>query len=149
MGHAYASVHADIMARYLRAAGHQAILLTGADEHGEKIAKAAMQANVDPDRASFTRGMFQLVEMLSFSLVLEPAAAAQLVQRLSHHHTRQLLPPRLLRVNRREIKQIYSKYPPKKRNMPPPEPFEPEDQFLDFVELLDPLAPKIPQDVLK
>jgi len=48
MGHAYASVHADIMARYLRAAGHQAILLTGADEHGEKIAKAAMQANEAP-----------------------------------------------------------------------------------------------------
>jgi methionyl-tRNA synthetase len=48
MGHAYASVHADIMARYLRAAGHQAMLLTGADEHGEKIAKAAMQANEAP-----------------------------------------------------------------------------------------------------
>jgi len=68
---------------------------------------------------------------------------------VSHHLTRQLLPPRLLRVNRREIKQIYSKYPPKKRHVPPPEPFEPEDRFLDFVELLDPLAPEIPQDVLK
>ena len=113
------------------------------------MAQAAMQANVDPDRVSFTRGMFQLVEMLSFSLVLESETAAQLVQRLSHHLTRELLPPRLLRVNRREIKQIYSKYPPKKRNMPPPEPFEPEDRFLDFVELLDLLAPKIPQDVLK
>jgi methionyl-tRNA synthetase len=32
LGHAYASVHADIMARYLRAAGHQVLLLTGADE---------------------------------------------------------------------------------------------------------------------
>jgi methionyl-tRNA synthetase len=48
MGHAYASVHADIMARYLRAAGHQVVLLTGADEHGEKIAKAAMLANEAP-----------------------------------------------------------------------------------------------------
>jgi len=48
LGHAYASVHADIMARYLRAAGHQVLLLTGADEHGEKIAKAAMQANEAP-----------------------------------------------------------------------------------------------------
>ena len=48
LGHAYASVHADIMARYLRAAGHQTMLLTGADEHGEKIAKAAMLANEAP-----------------------------------------------------------------------------------------------------
>ena len=48
LGHAYASVHADIMARYLRAAGHQVLLLTGADEHGEKIAKAALQANEAP-----------------------------------------------------------------------------------------------------
>ncbi|MFC0397394.1 methionyl-tRNA synthetase [Paraburkholderia rhizosphaerae] len=48
LGHAYASVHADIMARYLRAAGHQVVLLTGADEHGEKIAKAAMLANEAP-----------------------------------------------------------------------------------------------------
>lgn len=48
LGHAYASVHADIMARYLRAAGHQVMLLTGADEHGEKIAKAALQANEAP-----------------------------------------------------------------------------------------------------
>ncbi|MDN7750437.1 class I tRNA ligase family protein [Burkholderia gladioli] len=48
LGHAYASVHADIMARYLRASGHQTMLLTGADEHGEKIAKAAMLANEAP-----------------------------------------------------------------------------------------------------
>jgi methionyl-tRNA synthetase len=48
LGHAYASVHADIMARYLRAAGHQVMLLTGADEHGEKIARAAQQAGEAP-----------------------------------------------------------------------------------------------------
>jgi methionyl-tRNA synthetase len=48
LGHAYASIHADIMARYLRAAGHQVLLLTGADEHGEKIAKAALQAGEAP-----------------------------------------------------------------------------------------------------
>src|SRR5216110_670090 len=113
------------------------------------MAQAAIQANVDPDRLSFTRGMFQLVEMIAFTLVLEPDAAVQLVQRLSHHITRELLPPRLLRVNRREIKQIYNKYKPKKRNIPPPKPFEPEERFLDFVEILDPLAPEVSQEVLK
>jgi len=92
--------------------------------------------------------LFQLVEMMAFSLTLEEEAAPQLVQRLSHHIRRELLPPRVLRVNRREIKQIYNKYKPKKRDVPPPEPFEPEDRFLDFVEILDPLAPKIPQEGL-
>jgi hypothetical protein len=28
--------------------------------------------------------------------------------------------------------------------VPPPEPFEPGEQFLDFVKLLDPLAPVLP-----
>lgn len=113
------------------------------------MAQAAIQADVDPDRLSFTTGMFQLVEMISFSLTLEQDATPQLVQRLSYHLTRELLPPRLLRVNRREIKQIYNKYKPKKRQVPPPEPFEPQDRFLDFVEILDPLAARIPQKVLK
>jgi hypothetical protein len=113
------------------------------------MAQAAIQANVDPDRVSFTRGMFQLVEMMSFSLTLEQDATPQLVQRLSHHITRELLPPRVLRVNRREIKQIYNKYKPQKRHVPPPEPFGPEDRFLDFVEILDPLAPRTLEAVLK
>jgi Transposase DDE domain/Insertion element 4 transposase N-terminal len=113
------------------------------------MAQAAMQAQVDPDRLSFTRGLFQVVEMISFSLVLDPQSGVQLVRRLYDHLTQELLPPRFLRINRREIKQIYCKYPPKKRSMPPPEPFEPGDQFLDFVEILDPLALPIPQPVVK
>jgi methionyl-tRNA synthetase len=48
MGHAYASIHADVVARYLRAAGREVMLLTGADEHGEKIARAAALAGEDP-----------------------------------------------------------------------------------------------------
>lgn len=32
----------------IRAAGNQVLLLTGADEHGERIAKAAMQADEPP-----------------------------------------------------------------------------------------------------
>ena len=113
------------------------------------MAQAAIEAHVDPDRVSFTRGLFQLVEMMAFSLTLDAGAAPQLIQRLFHHITRELLPPRLLRINRREIKQIYNKYKPKKRDVPPPEPFEPQDQFLDFVEILDPLAQRTLEEVLK
>ncbi|GLR14624.1 methionine--tRNA ligase [Chitinimonas prasina] len=47
MGHAYASIHADVMARYYRAAGMDVYMLSGTDEHGEKIAKAAAAAGQD------------------------------------------------------------------------------------------------------
>ena len=55
-----------------------------------------------------------------------------------------VLPARRLCINRREVKQVYNKYKPKKRQLPPPAPFEPEEQFLDCVDLLDPLALELP-----
>ena len=45
--------------------------------------------------------------------------------------------------------RVYNKYKPKKRNLPPPLPFEPDDQFLDFVDLLDPLALLVTTQALK
>ena len=104
-----------------------------------------MEAVLDPDRLSFSEGLFELTEMLSFALTVEPAEAAlRLLARVRHKMARHVLPPRRLRINRREIKQIYQKYKPKKRGVPPPEAFETEEQFLDFVEALDPLAPALP-----
>ncbi len=105
------------------------------------MAQAAVEAELDPDRLSFTEGVFVLTETLDLALILEPeGATAPLLRRLHERMRQQLLPERRLRVNRRELKQLYQKYKPKKRNVPPPLPFEPEDQFLDFVVLLDPLA---------
>lgn len=109
------------------------------------LAEAAVEAALDPDRLSFSEGLFELTEMLSFALIVEPVEAiVPLLKRLRHKMARHVLPARRLRINRREIKQIYHKYKPKKRGGPPPEPFEPKEQFLDFVELLDPLAPALP-----
>ncbi len=114
------------------------------------MAQAAMEGNLDPDRLSFTEGLFQLTEMIDLALTLEPEEATEpLLKRLQHKMARTVLPPRRLRINRREVKQVYNKYKPKKRNVPPPEPFEPDDQFLDFVQLLDPLAPQSSERVLK
>jgi Transposase DDE domain/Insertion element 4 transposase N-terminal len=105
------------------------------------LAASAIEAAVDPDRLSFTEGLFELTEMLTFALTIESESdTGRLQTRLRHKLARHVLPPRRLRINRREIKQIYHKYKPKKRGLPPPAPFEPEQQFLDFVELLDPLA---------
>jgi methionyl-tRNA synthetase len=48
LGHAYTTIVADAMARYHRSAGDDTFLLTGTDEHGDKIAQAAASANVSP-----------------------------------------------------------------------------------------------------
>jgi hypothetical protein len=105
------------------------------------LAQAAMEAGVDPDRLSFTEGLFQVTEMLDLALVLEPEATEPLGRRLRHQMRQVVLPPRRLRVNRREVKQVYNKHKPKKREVPPPKPFEPHEHFLDFVQMFDPLAP--------
>jgi hypothetical protein len=104
------------------------------------MAQAAVEAELDPDRLSFTDGLFVLTELLDLALILEPEATELLLRRLREQMARQVLPPRHLRVNRREVKQVYNKYKPKKRHLPPPAPFAPGEQFLDFVALLDPLA---------
>src|SRR5713226_9412569 len=104
------------------------------------LAQAAVEAALDPDRLSFSEGLFELTEMLSLALTLEPeTATGPLLARLRHKMAQHVLPARRLRINRREVKQIYNKYKPKKRQVPPPAPFDPEEQFLDFVALLDPL----------
>lgn len=44
LGHAYTSVAADALARFKRLDGYRVLFLTGTDEHGQKIAKAAEEA---------------------------------------------------------------------------------------------------------
>src|SRR5260221_10775251 len=114
------------------------------------MAQASVEAELDPDRLSFTEGLFELTEMISLLRILAPEQATKpRLRRLRHKMAQHVLPARRLRINRREVKQVYNKYKPKKRQQPPPEPFEPEDQFLDFVQLLDPLAPQSSERVLK
>ena len=48
MGHAYTSVIADFFARFKRIDGYNVHFLTGTDEHGLKIQRAAEKNNTDP-----------------------------------------------------------------------------------------------------
>lgn len=48
IGHAYTTILVDVASRYQRLAGRDVRFLTGTDEHGEKIAKAAEAANTTP-----------------------------------------------------------------------------------------------------
>ncbi len=47
MGHAYSSIVADFFARFKRISDHNVFFLTGTDEHGQKIQKAALEAKKD------------------------------------------------------------------------------------------------------
>ncbi len=47
IGHAYTSIAADVLARWMRLAGRDVFFLTGTDEHGQKVAKAAADAGQD------------------------------------------------------------------------------------------------------
>ena len=48
LGHTYTTVVADTLKRYYRAIGYDAFLLTGTDEHGDKIAQAAAANGTNP-----------------------------------------------------------------------------------------------------
>jgi hypothetical protein len=59
-----------------------------------------------------------VTEMISLALTLEPEEAAEpLLGRLRHKLAQHVLPARRLRINRREVKQIYNTYKPKKRQV--------------------------------
>jgi len=48
IGHAYTTVAADAIARYMRLTGRDVFFLTGTDEHGQKVEKAAAAAGMSP-----------------------------------------------------------------------------------------------------
>lgn len=48
IGHAYCTIIADVLARFNRLLGHQVFFLTGTDEHGQKVAKAAAERGLEP-----------------------------------------------------------------------------------------------------
>jgi methionyl-tRNA synthetase len=48
LGHAYTTVAADVLARHHRQRGEDVFFLTGTDEHGAKVARAAEEAGLTP-----------------------------------------------------------------------------------------------------
>ncbi len=48
IGHTYTTVAADVLARWRRAHGERVFFLTGTDEHGQKVARAAEAHGLDP-----------------------------------------------------------------------------------------------------
>lgn len=48
IGHSYTNIACDCLARYYRLKGDSVFFLTGTDEHGQKVAKAASEAGLTP-----------------------------------------------------------------------------------------------------
>ena len=48
IGHAYTTIVADVLCRYHRLFGEESFLLTGTDEHGQKVQQAAKSRGLDP-----------------------------------------------------------------------------------------------------
>jgi methionyl-tRNA synthetase len=48
IGHSYTTIAADILARHNRLVGNEVFFLTGTDEHGQKVEKAAKERNRSP-----------------------------------------------------------------------------------------------------
>lgn len=48
LGHAYTTIAADVLARWHRLIGDEVFFLTGLDEHGQKVHRAAAQAGIAP-----------------------------------------------------------------------------------------------------
>lgn len=54
IGHAYTTILADVLARYHRLLGVPTFFLTGTDEHGQKVQKAAEAAGITPQQQADT-----------------------------------------------------------------------------------------------
>ena len=50
IGHAYTTIACDILARFHKMLGDEVYFLTGTDEHGQKVEKAAINASLDPNK---------------------------------------------------------------------------------------------------
>ena len=50
IGHAYTTLACDVLARFKRLDGFDVMFLTGTDEHGQKVEKAARDNDVTPQQ---------------------------------------------------------------------------------------------------
>ncbi len=69
IGHAYTTIAADVLARYHRLRGDAVFFLTGTDEHGQKVEKAAQERGLTPKAHadSMTVNFQQLWEKLAIT----------------------------------------------------------------------------------
>ncbi len=69
IGHAYTTLACDALARFMRLDGRRVRFLTGTDEHGQKVEKAAREAGLDPQRFTdqVSQRFRELLALMDFS----------------------------------------------------------------------------------
>lgn len=69
IGHAYTSLAADVLARFKRLDGYDVKFLTGTDEHGQKVWKAARDKNIEPQLFvdAVSQNFRDLSDMMNFT----------------------------------------------------------------------------------
>ncbi len=70
IGHAYTTIAADVLARFMRLDGRRVRLLTGTDEHGQKVEKAALAAGREPQ--AFTDEVSQRFRRMAEAMGTSP-----------------------------------------------------------------------------
>ena len=70
MGHAYSSIIADFFARFKKIDDYQVHFLTGTDEHGLKIQRAAEKKGQNPFISAFFRGKIHNILMNDIFFVI-------------------------------------------------------------------------------
>ena len=67
IGHAYTSISCDILARYNKLKGKEVFYLSGTDEHGAKIQKAAKEVSESPKEFTdkISKKFRELIEFLN------------------------------------------------------------------------------------
>ena len=68
-GHAYTTIACDVIARFKTLDGYKVKFLTGTDEHGQKVAKAADEKNISPQKFTddVSKSFLQLTETLAIT----------------------------------------------------------------------------------
>lgn len=82
VGHAYTSLAADVLARFKRLDGYEVFFLTGTDEHGQKVEKAARDAGMEPQ--AFTDRVSENFRELGVAMGLSNDA---FIRTTEHRHT--------------------------------------------------------------
>ena len=69
IGHAYTTLACDALARFKRLDGFDVMFLTGTDEHGQKVQKAAAEKDIDPRQFTdeVSQGFRDLTDQLNFT----------------------------------------------------------------------------------
>jgi len=110
VGSAYTTIVCDVLARYKRMCGYDVVFLTGTDEHGEKLQRAAAAAGQSPSEfVAEKRKLFvALWEKLGFPVKVYPESDPNSLRFIYTEHPDHVISVQRLLIRARENGYIFS-----------------------------------------